>query len=175
MRATYCRPRPFQMFCTGGFSFSTRQQQHKATSENSSTAKMTSTPATISTSSSPSIPSRKEVDAALNYILRKNKQDVMYSSPRSVTQVSQDTQDYETNNESTTTNNTSVNDRNIISDEQNDACSPCFGDLAEGSSARIMSDMLRSAFTSQVFSKNINHKGRRIVEEKDPQINKNDC
>jgi len=140
---------------------------------------MTSTPATLSTtwspSSSPSIPSRKEVDAALNYILRKNKQEVIYSSPRSVTQVSQDTQDYETNNESTTTNNTSVNDRNMISDEHDDAWSPCFVDLAEGSSARIMSDMLRSAFTSQVFSKNINHKGRRIVEEKDPQINKNDC
>jgi hypothetical protein len=128
---------------------------------------------TFNGSSSPSTPTRTEVDAALQYILRKtsSKSDAILSSPMSVIrQVSEDKSDYEVYPASSAKEYIKWS-KHIQSNEEPDVrWNPIF-DLPESSSIRVMSDMLRSAFTSQVSSKHIN---RELLNAEETVVGKED-
>jgi hypothetical protein len=112
---------------------------------------------TFNGSSSPSTPTRTEVDAALQYILRKtsSKSDAILSPMSVIRQASEDKSDYEVYPSSSAKEYIKWS-KHIQSNEEPDVrWNPIF-DLPESSSIRVMSEMLRSAFTSQVSSKHIN-------------------
>jgi len=92
-------------------------------------------------------PSRKEVDAALKYILSKSACKKIPSSPKSVVRDCEEKCDYR----ETTSSAYNSSHSTLESDTQ---WIPCF-DLNESSPARAMTEWLRLSFTSQVSSKHI--------------------
>jgi len=126
---------------------------------------------TFNGSSSPSTPTRTEVDAALQYILRKtsSKSDAILSPMSVIRQASEDKSDYEVYPSSSAKEYIKWS-KHIQSNEEDVRWNPIF-DLPESSSIRVMSDMLRSAFTSQVSSKRINGE---LLNAKETVVGKED-
>jgi len=96
----------------------------------------------------------------MNHVLRnkdEHKKEDMSASPRNITQLSQEINDNETQITCSRKRITFDDGENQVYQESDDFFHLCFGNLADSSSTtRIMSDMLRSAFASQVPSININ-------------------
>lgn len=119
---------------------------------------MSSSTISSKASSPPATPTRQEVDAALKYIRSKTtscKKDNISTSPTSAIIQVYDDKSKDVIHPPFTAEYIAPRSRNIHSSEDpDDRWNPCF-DLPESSPTRVMSEMLRLAFTSQVSSKYI--------------------